>query len=184
MKRTGYDADTGRYYFQDRNGVTYTGPEGAEFGQMTRVSGGDGALPADDEEAQDGDLEAAPVAARADGYQPLALDITSNPHKPGVNTGAYRTLFPFFLLIAVVLLLIYRFIVAPATSAQQTDCPGDGIEAYWVQPGDSCWDVARAHGCALEVLLEGNPGLDCERLMPGTTVCLPRKAEAGKSATG
>lgn len=36
MKRTGYDADTGRYYFQDRAGTVWQGAEGAEFSEMTR----------------------------------------------------------------------------------------------------------------------------------------------------
>ena len=36
MKRVGYDADTGRYYFQDTDGSYWRGPEGAEFGEMER----------------------------------------------------------------------------------------------------------------------------------------------------
>lgn len=36
MKRTGYDADTGRYYFQDKHGAIWQGAEGAEFSEMTR----------------------------------------------------------------------------------------------------------------------------------------------------
>ena len=36
MKRIGYDADTGRYYFRDRDGVVYEGGQGAKFGEMTR----------------------------------------------------------------------------------------------------------------------------------------------------
>jgi len=181
MKRVGYDSDTGRFYFRDRNGDTYAGPEGAEFGQMTRMSGSEVLSAPTDEETPD-DLERAPAMARADGYQPLAVDITDYPHKPTVNTGAYRTLFPFFLIIAVVLLLIYRLILAPATSVQQSDCPGEDNMAYWVQPGDSCWSVAKAHGCSLEELMKGNPELDCEPLMPGTTVCLPQDGVAATSA--
>jgi len=173
MKRVGYDSDTGCYYFQDRNGITYTGPEGAEFGQMTRVNGPDA------EETEDDDLEAAPAVARTNGYQPLAMDVS--PQKLTVNTAAYRTLFPFFLLIAVVLLLIYRLIVAPATSGRPSACPGEGTTAYWVQPGDSCWDIARAHGYTPEVLMKDNPGLNCEPLMPGTTVCLRRGNQTVKS---
>jgi len=36
MKRVGYDSDSGRYYFRDREGVLYEGAQGAEFGEMTR----------------------------------------------------------------------------------------------------------------------------------------------------
>jgi hypothetical protein len=35
MKRIGYDADSGRYYFRDSGGLVYKGPEGSEFGQLT-----------------------------------------------------------------------------------------------------------------------------------------------------
>ena len=35
MKRTGYDADTGRYYFTDQEGNVWEGAQGAEFSEMT-----------------------------------------------------------------------------------------------------------------------------------------------------
>jgi len=37
MKRIGYDADTMQYSFRERDGNVWKGPEGAEFGEMTRV---------------------------------------------------------------------------------------------------------------------------------------------------
>lgn len=36
VKRIGYDADTGCYYFRDREGLVYRGPEGSEFGELTQ----------------------------------------------------------------------------------------------------------------------------------------------------
>ena len=36
MKRIGYDPDSGRYFFRDRNGAVWQGTEGAEFSKMTR----------------------------------------------------------------------------------------------------------------------------------------------------
>jgi hypothetical protein len=36
MKRIGYDADSSRYYFQDSDGSFWRGPEGSEFGELTR----------------------------------------------------------------------------------------------------------------------------------------------------
>jgi hypothetical protein len=36
MKRIGYDSESGRYYFRDTDGSVWVGPQGAEFGQMTR----------------------------------------------------------------------------------------------------------------------------------------------------
>ena len=36
MKRVGYDADSGRYFFRDKDGCLWEGQEGARFGEMTR----------------------------------------------------------------------------------------------------------------------------------------------------
>ena len=36
MTRIGYDADTQRYTFRDSDGSIWQGPEGAEYGEMTR----------------------------------------------------------------------------------------------------------------------------------------------------
>ena len=36
MERIGYDTDTMRFYFRDRDGSVWQGTEGAEFGEMTR----------------------------------------------------------------------------------------------------------------------------------------------------
>lgn len=94
MKRVGYDSDTGRYYFRDREGILYEGAQGAEFSEMTRgevhrlldrylvyyifpltfrtVSGAPIAIT---DESSDEDLEAAPT--RSDGYQSLATESVS-----------------------------------------------------------------------------------------------------------
>lgn len=36
MKRVGYDADSGKYFFRDEEGYLWEGKEGAHFGEMTR----------------------------------------------------------------------------------------------------------------------------------------------------
>ena len=36
MKRVGYDADSGKYFFRDNDGHLWEGQEGAHFGEMTR----------------------------------------------------------------------------------------------------------------------------------------------------
>jgi hypothetical protein len=36
MKRVGYDADSGKYLFRDKDGCLWEGQEGARFGEMTR----------------------------------------------------------------------------------------------------------------------------------------------------
>ncbi|KAH7908168.1 hypothetical protein BJ138DRAFT_1116085 [Hygrophoropsis aurantiaca] len=65
MKRIGYDADTGRYYFRDRAGIFYRGPQGSRFGQLTRVPN----LPIAVSRKSNGvnDVKAAP--SRSDGHK-------------------------------------------------------------------------------------------------------------------
>ena len=36
MKRVGYDADSGKYFFRDKDGCLWEGQEGARFGEMTQ----------------------------------------------------------------------------------------------------------------------------------------------------
>jgi len=103
-------------------------------------------------------------------------------HSFGVNTGSYRTLFPFFLIIAVLLLLVWRLVVQPNLSAPSKKCP-DGTSPYWIQAGDTCWEVSRKHGWTMDKFREGNPNVKCDPLMPGTSVCLPPETAAAKWQT-
>ncbi|GLB43654.1 putative lysin motif containing protein [Lyophyllum shimeji] len=170
MKRTGYDADTGRYYFIDRDGSVWQGAEGAEFSEMTRVS--DPPAASQDRE-DDEDIEAAPMPSRADGYQPLSVDPThAARHHAFTPTSPYRTLFPFFLIIAVVLLLLWRVLLAPILASGPSACPRNATP-YLVQPGDTCWEIAQKKGCTLEELRTMNRKVECAQLMPGMTLCLP-----------
>ena len=45
MKRIGYDADSSRYIFRDRDGSLWQGPEGSEYGEMNRGLFGSNTLP-------------------------------------------------------------------------------------------------------------------------------------------
>jgi hypothetical protein len=36
MTRIGYDSDTGRHRFRDKDGSVWEGPEGAEYGEMRK----------------------------------------------------------------------------------------------------------------------------------------------------
>jgi len=173
MKRVGYDADTQRYYYRNDSGAIWAGAEGAEYGEMTRVSNIPTSISNASSSRSDSDIEAAPASSRSDGYQLLTADPSRTmAHKAQINTGAYRTLFPFFLIIAVVLLLIWRLILYPGLSVPTKKCP-EGTKAYWVQPGDSCWEISNAHKCSFEKFKELNPKVECDPLMPGTSVCLP-----------
>ncbi|KIM35639.1 carbohydrate-binding module family 50 protein [Hebeloma cylindrosporum] len=180
MKRIGYDADSGRYYFRDSDGTLWKGAEGVEFGEMTRVNSLPASISVDDDDAEHRrsvDLEASP-RTRNGGYQLLPDDHSRPMAQPlRVNVGSYRTLFPFYLIIAVILLLIWRLILSPGLSTPTKKCP-EGTSSYWVQPGDNCWEVAREHGWTMDKFKEANPKVVCEPLMPGTSLCLPPSKNA------
>ncbi|KZT02226.1 carbohydrate-binding module family 50 protein [Laetiporus sulphureus 93-53] len=176
MKRVGYDSDTSKYYFRDRDGTLWEGPEGAEYGEMRQVSDAPIALDDHDEHAHnEEDLEAAPT--RADGYQPLAVDPDQPPHRSSGNTQAYKMLFPFLLIVAVVLLLVIRLVVYHSRPdpdhPDASLCPGKS-EVAQVNTGDTCWKLAQTSNSTLEELLHVNPGLDCNQLLPGQSICLPK----------
>jgi hypothetical protein len=82
-------------------------------------------------------------------------------------------LFPFFLIIIVVLLLVWRLVISPGlTPVKYLKCP-EGSARVAVAAGDTCWRIAEAHGCGLEGLRKANADLVCERLIPGDQICVP-----------
>jgi hypothetical protein len=82
-------------------------------------------------------------------------------------------LFPFFLIIIVVLLLVWRLVISPGlTPVKYLKCP-EGSARVAVAAGDTCWRIAEAHGCGLEDLRKANADLVCERLIPGDQICVP-----------
>jgi len=164
MKRVGYDADSGKYFFRDNEGQLWEGQEGAEFGEMTRVS----ATQSDGDDVENG-------PRREDGYQLLTGDASQNGAVYRRHSGGspYRMLFPFFLIIIVVLLLVWRLIISPGLiPVKYAKCP-EGSSRVVVVAGDTCWRIAEAHGCGLEALRTLNADLVCERLMPGDQICVP-----------
>ena len=95
-----------------------------------------------------------------------------------LNTQAYRTLFPFLMIIVVVLLLVWRLVGSFAhteTPPEVSFCTGE-THAYRVVKGDTCWDLSQSNGFTLKQLRDSNPGLNCDSLMPGETICLPPRS--------
>jgi len=173
MKRIGYDADTTRYYFRDQDGSFWQGAEGSEYGEMTRVDRLPSSVVLDDDENRGDDVEAyASPRTHSRGYQPLSTDLSRPMADSSMNMGSYRSLFPFLLIIAVVLLLVWRLIVSPGLTTPTRKCP-EGTSSYWAQPGDNCWEISRKNGWSLDKFEEINPTVVCDPLMPGTSVCLP-----------
>ncbi|KAI1786808.1 hypothetical protein LXA43DRAFT_1064806 [Ganoderma leucocontextum] len=181
MKRVGYDSDTGKYYFRDRDGSLWEGPEGAEYGQMKRVS--DAPISTGDRSADDVDDEEAEIGVhlRSDGYRPLAGDpepssVQNGSIHSGRSNSAYRVILPFFLIVAVILLLVIRLVHSTTSDPPKAIyCPGTS-EVYHISRGDTCWDLAQARGCSVDDILNVNSELKCEKLVPGEPICLPVKA--------
>lgn len=80
-----------------------------------------------------------------------------------------RYLLPFFLIIGVVLLLLFRFISSgPAARV----CPRDST-LHVVKKGDTCWGISEKSGGSVEDLKLLNSGLNCDKLIPGVQLCVP-----------
>lgn len=168
MKRVGYDADSGKYFFRDKKGHLWEGQEGAQFGEMTRAAVSDAA---EITHGDGDDVENGP--RREGGYALLPGDADGSPFPRHSSGSPYRMLFPFILIIVVVLLLVWRLIVFPGFApVKYSKCP-EGSTRVVVAAGDTCWRIAEAHGCGLEDLRKANANLVCERLIPGDQICVP-----------
>ncbi|TFL06607.1 hypothetical protein BDV98DRAFT_600625 [Pterulicium gracile] len=151
MRLTGYDADEQMYYFTDDDGAVYCSPTSRGNG-LVRVAHG----------------QQEPSNTRSDGYQSLSTDSTN----PALNhSAASRQLYPFYLLIAVVLLLCWKYVLSPGLRQSEPLCD-PASHAHLVQPGDSCWAISEKHGISLDDLKGNNPTLNCDTLMPGNTICI------------
>jgi len=166
FKRVGYDADSGKYIFRDKEGQLWEGQEGERFGEMTRVS-----VTTTTSQGDGDDVENGPQGQ--DGYALLTGDDEGTVHRRYSSGSPYRVLFPFFLIIVNVLLLVWRLVVSPGLiPVKYAKCP-EGSSRVVVVAGDTCWKIGEAHGCGLEALRKVNTKLVCERLMPGDQICVP-----------
>ncbi|KAH6609913.1 carbohydrate-binding module family 50 protein [Trichoderma cornu-damae] len=149
MTRVGYDADTQVYTFQDADGSYWESAPGSQYGRLTQVSG-----PADDA----GDSE--PFLSAQD---PTPKTSWRHDMMPLLNFG---------VLVGLSLLALFWFIGrrAPSEALELVViCPGRSIT---VQANDTCWDLAQAEGISVDDLVGLNAGLDCGKLMVGSTICL------------
>lgn len=94
----------------------------------------------------------------------------------GRSNSAYRVILPFFLIVAVILLLVIRLAHSSTSDPNNVIyCPGTS-EVYHISRGDTCWDLAQTRGCSVDDILDVNSNLKCEKLVPGQPICLPVKA--------
>jgi LysM repeat protein len=79
---------------------------------------------------------------------------------------------PFFLLVSVSLLALFRFLGSPGQAPKSLVCP-ENSAGYLVKPGDSCWAISNERGATVADLLKLNQGMDCNRLKAGREICVP-----------
>lgn len=158
MTRVGYDADTQVYTFQDSDGSLWEGAPGCQYGQLTRV--GHAPDPEDDNDT-------APFLASEHSYHQTSWRAELMP------------LLNFGLLVGLCLMLLFWYLhyaASPSDSDEETapelSCPNDNAP-YTIQKGDSCWGLANERSITVDDVVALNPGLDCEKLLAGSGICLP-----------
>jgi peptidoglycan endopeptidase LytF len=74
---------------------------------------------------------------------------------------------------------------APPTSPPATNPPASSCaRRYTVHQGDYCYKIAQLNGLSLDQLLAINPGLNCDNLQIGASVCVQSGNNAGNIADG
>lgn len=81
-------------------------------------------------------------------------------------------MFPFVLLVAVTLLLVFRLVGPIHTQPSTKACP-EGSSDYYIKSGDTCWQISKTYGCGLDRMLDVNSGLNCDTLRVGQKICVP-----------
>ncbi|KAF2430839.1 hypothetical protein EJ08DRAFT_212560 [Tothia fuscella] len=159
MTRVGYDADTERYSFQDRDGNYWEGPPGSRYGTLRPV----GHHPQENDET--------------DPF--LGSPPPSEQHLDHYQKESWRMMMPFFLLCAVFLLVVFWWVGRSSDDGTPTPAPvvcSEHSITYAIKKGDTCWDIARACGSTVQDLNRKNSGLDCAKLHIGSSICIPKTA--------
>ncbi|PMD20644.1 carbohydrate-binding module family 50 protein [Hyaloscypha hepaticicola] len=89
------------------------------------------------------------------------------------ESEAWRYMLPFFLLVVVFLLALYRFLgLAESTAPMPLVCPENSVR-YLIKAGDSCWAIGNDRGATVADLTRLNQGIDCSLLKAGRDICVP-----------
>ncbi|ROT36323.1 hypothetical protein SODALDRAFT_335423 [Sodiomyces alkalinus F11] len=171
MTRIGYDADTQTYSYRDADGSYWEGPPGAQYGRLTRVSGGNGGSNNTAGPGTEGDEEDEPFIPGG-GLEPWEVEKQS-------WRQAYAPLLNFLVLVGLFLFgvvwLLYR---SRGTVPAHADC-AMGQDEYTIAKGDTCWDIAQEKALSVEELLAANEGLNCDKLRVGGVICIPGPDDGG-----
>ncbi|OHF04698.1 LysM domain-containing protein [Colletotrichum orchidophilum] len=167
MRRVGYDADTQVYTYQDSDGSYWEGAPGAQYGQLTQVSGASSAGAVATEEAE-------PFMPGGSGS-----GLSRRPQQLWNERKGWRQemkpLLNFFVLIGLFLLVLTWWLYRTPTAEEQVAVPKCGAQAvpYKIEVGNTCWAIAEGQKMTIDDLIKANEGLDCDKLRPGTFICMP-----------
>ncbi|KAF4980417.1 hypothetical protein FZEAL_3570 [Fusarium zealandicum] len=152
MQRVGYDADSQVYTFRDVDGSYWESAPGNQYGRLSKVG------------------EAHPDAADTEPF------LVSDYHEQPSWRSEMRPFLNFLVLVGLSLMLLFWFLYRNPSS----DKPGEpvpecleGTTSYFVEKGDTCWDIAKKNGLSVDDLLKSNIGLNCDALAVNTRICLP-----------
>lgn len=188
MTRVGYDADTQTYTFRDADGSLWEGPEGCEFGRMTRVTVAP-KLPSveiEDIEAAHPPSDAPPSYDESEAAIPFLDHATytsreeEGPERrwgPGYAMALHwraelMPLLNFFMILSLFLIGLFWLLGWMTSSRTLSTCPA-GSHAHQIHKGETCWGIAQMHKIEVDQLKEANEGIDCSLLRIGGLLCVP-----------
>ncbi|KAJ2895847.1 hypothetical protein MKZ38_006131 [Zalerion maritima] len=173
MTRIGYDADSSTYTYRDSDGSIWEGEPGSRYGRLHRVS----SPPVGPDLEDPSDATRPFLEYEGDGY-----DDQGNPSGSFGGKVSWRQhympLLNFFFIVCLFLIGVIWFLHKTAgVDSKGVDDMQCDTDAGWsgrkVVKGDTCWDLAKFAGVSVEKLLEGNKGMDCDKMRPGMQVCMP-----------
>jgi hypothetical protein len=172
MTRIGYDADEQTYTFRDADGSIWESAPGSQYGPLRRVSGPP-PPPSPPRQPRDSLEDSGDDDALLQPPPPYAME---DPASKASWRADMMPLFNFFMIIGLFLIGVFFYLRATAgkmdSELQKLQC-GTGNVVYKVRAGDTCWQIANDKGLSVDVLSRENVNLNCDKLMPGQSICVP-----------
>ncbi|XP_014554285.1 carbohydrate-binding module family 50 protein [Bipolaris victoriae FI3] len=174
FERIGYDADTQTYTFRDAGGIMYESEPGNRYGELHRVDS--------QSSSQSSRSASIHLLDNRNGRPSRTFDEMFNDHQDAIskdNRDAVRIMLPFALIVLVFLILVFKLLymgdARSLTPAKESRDCHQGSHEVQIKQGDTCWAIAQTSHITVEELLglQGNALVDCDRLLPGKSICVP-----------
>ena len=99
----------------------------------------------------------------------LTLSIEQDRTLQAQDRQAWRYMLPFFVLVGVFLLLVFRLL---NSGPAPLHC-GEGLKTHRISQMETCWQIAQDERTTVDKLTEVNDGLKCDHLVVGSEICVP-----------